>query len=258
MSAGMLDAKTVAVVGAGTGLGQEIARVVRREGGNVVLGARTASVLEDIAFGVDPSGDRVMWRTTDVRDSEQCRALVTSAVERFGGLDAVVICAVAGDALVGGIADADLDEWRDLFEVNLFGAMQVVSAAVPAMETQGSIVFIGSQAAYFPNVIQAGYAASKAALVGVTHHLAAELGPRGIRVNVVAPGWMWGPSLEKSLDAATGGGGAALIEKIGRKLPLGTVAEDGDVAEAAAFLASARAKAITGQCLLVNAGEYTR
>lgn len=254
----MLDGLTVLVVGAGTGLGHELATVARREGANVVLGARTASTLEEIAADVDPTGEHVAWLPTDIRDAAQCGALTQLCIDRFGRLDAVVTSAVAGDAMVGGLAGADFDEWRAVFEVNVFGTMQVVSAAADRMGERGAVVFIGSQAAYFPNVVQLGYAASKAALLGATAHLAADLGPRGIRVNTVAPGWMWGPSLEKSLAEASGGNAAELIAKIGRKLPLRTVAEDGDVAEAAMFLASPRAKAITGQCLLVNAGEYTR
>jgi NAD(P)-dependent dehydrogenase (short-subunit alcohol dehydrogenase family) len=254
----MLADATLLVVGAGSGLGQEVALVARREGANVVLGARTPATLATVAANVDSSDEHVAWLATDIRVASQCARLAELCIERFGRLDAVVTCAVAGDALVGGIADADFDEWRGLFEVNLFGAMQMTSEAVKLMGEQGSIVFIGSQAAYFPNVIQVGYAASKAALLGATVHLAADLGPRGIRVNTVAPGWMWGPSLEMNLGKASGGDAAGLIAKIGRRLPLRTVAEDGDVAEAAIFLASNRAKAITGQCLLVNAGEYTR
>jgi NAD(P)-dependent dehydrogenase (short-subunit alcohol dehydrogenase family) len=140
-------------------------------------------------------------------------------------------------------------------ETTLFGAMNVGAAAVPVMTSGGSIVFIGSQAAFYPNVVQAGYGASKGALLSAARHLAADLGPRGVRVNMVAPGWMWGPSLEQSLGAATGDA-RATIASVGKRLPLRTVAEDGDVAEAAVFLASPRAKAITGQCLLVNAGEF--
>lgn len=254
----MLAGSTVLIVGAGFGLGKELATVAMREGANVVLGARTDATLRTIAAEIDQSGEHVAWQTTDIRDAVACARLAALCIERFGRLDAVVTSAVAGDALVGGVDGADFDEWRALFEVNVFGTMQMVAEVVKVMTDGGSIVFIGSQAAYFPNVVQVGYAASKAALLGATAHLSADLGRLGIRVNTVAPGWMWGPSLEKSLDAATGGNAAEMIAKVGRRLPLGTVAEDGDVAEAAMFLSSSRAKAITGQCLLVNAGEYMR
>jgi NAD(P)-dependent dehydrogenase (short-subunit alcohol dehydrogenase family) len=254
----MLQGATVLVVGAGAGLGAEVAQASRREGANVVLAARTVSTLEQVAEQVDPSGAAVAWQQTDIRDADQCKRVADLCVSRFGRLDAVVSCAVAGDALVGGLLDTDFDDWRDLFETNVIGTMQMVRSAVDAMTSGGSVVFIGSQAAFFPNVVQLAYGASKAAVVGATVHLAAELGPRGVRVNTVAPGWMWGPSLAENLGKSAGGDSAEIIAKIGRKLPLRTVAEDGDVAEAAVFLASPRAKAITGQCLLVNAGEYSR
>ena len=251
----MLDGAVVVVAGAGPGLGQEVAQVCRREGASLMLAARRAESLTFVAGAVDRGGRHVATHVTDLREPDQCAALVAACVERFGRLDAVVTCAVAGDDLVGGLDGPSLDEWRDLMETNVYGAMHLVAAVAEAMTSGGSIVFIGSQAALYPNVVQVGYAASKGALLAAARHLAADLGPRGIRVNTVAPGWMWGPSLERSLGAVSGDA-AGTIAKIGKRLPLGTVAEDGDVAEAAAFLASRRAKAITGQCLLVNAGEY--
>ena len=251
----MLDGATVIVAGTGHGLGREVAAVCRREGASVMLAARSAHTLSEVAAAVDPDGLQSAVRATDVRDPAQCVALVEACVARFGRVDAVVTCAVAGDDLVGGLDAAPLDDWRALMETNLFGAMHMVGAAADAMTDGGSIVFVGSQAALYPNVVQVGYAASKGALLAAARHLAADLGPRGIRVNTVAPGWMWGPSLEHSLGAIAGDA-AGTIDKIGKRLPLGTVAEDGDVAEAVAFLASPRAKAITGRCLLVNAGEY--
>jgi NAD(P)-dependent dehydrogenase (short-subunit alcohol dehydrogenase family) len=250
-----LEGATLVVAGAGSGLGREVAAVALREGARVMLAARSAATLIEVASAIDPAGEHTATCVTDLRDPEACSRLVQATVAAFGGLDAVVTCAVAGDDLVGGLDGADLAEWRSLMETNLYGAMNVVAAAIPAMTSGGSIVFIGSQAAFYPNVVQTGYAASKGALVSAARHLAAELGPRGIRVNTVAPGWMWGPSLERSLGAATGDA-QATIAIVGKRLPLRTVAEDGDVAEAAAFLSSRRAKSITGQCLLVNAGEY--
>jgi len=251
----MLDGAAVIVAGAGRGLGHEVASVCRREGASLLLAARTEDTLVEIAAAVDPDGLHTAVHPTDLRDAAQCVALVEACMARFGSVDAVVTCAVAGDDLVGGLDGAELDDWRTLMETNLFGAMHLVRAAAEAMPGEGSVVFVGSQVALFPNVVQVGYAASKGALLAAARHLAADLGPRGIRVNTVAPGWMWGPSLERSLGAVSGDA-AGTIAKIGKRLPLRTVAEDGDVAEAVAFLASRRAKAITGQCLLVNAGEY--
>ena len=184
----MMTGRTVLVAGAGPGLGQEIATVARREGADVMLGARTEARLAAIAAEVDGDGDHVGWARADLAVADDCAALVAATVERFGRLDAVVTCAVAGDDLVGGLDGADFAAWQSLFDVNLFGALRVVSAAAPHLAGGGAVVFIGSQTAYFSNVMQPGYAATKAALLGVAAHLAVDLGPRGIRVEHGRPG----------------------------------------------------------------------
>jgi NAD(P)-dependent dehydrogenase (short-subunit alcohol dehydrogenase family) len=103
------------------------------------------------------------------------------------------------DAVFGGVEDADWDLWHQVLEVNFFGAMYLVQTMLPKLAPEGaSVVFVGSQTMYMPpaQVPQAGYAASKAAVIGAMRHMAIELGRRRIRVNNVAPGWMWGPAVE--------------------------------------------------------------
>jgi NAD(P)-dependent dehydrogenase (short-subunit alcohol dehydrogenase family) len=114
---------------------------------------------------------------------------------------------------------------------------------------------------YLCQVPQAGYAASKAALMGAVAHLTRELGPYRIRVNTVVPSWMWGPPVEGYVNATASAQGidpGEIVGGITRNMPLGEIPSDGDVAEAVVFLASDRARMITGQSLLVNAGEYIR
>jgi NAD(P)-dependent dehydrogenase (short-subunit alcohol dehydrogenase family) len=257
----ILEGKTVVVSGTGPGLGREIAAAAVRDGGNVVLGARTEASLDKVAREVDPTGERVGWRVTDITDPGQCRALFDLAIERFGRLDALVNVA-ALDTIFGGVEGADFDEWRRALEINFVGTMQATQAAVPHLkERGGSIVFIGSQAMYLCQVPQAGYAASKAALMGAVAHLTRELGPYRIRVNTVVPSWMWGPPVEGYVNATASAQGidpGEIVGGITRNMPLGEIPSDGDVAEAVVFLASDRARMITGQSLLVNAGEYIR
>jgi NAD(P)-dependent dehydrogenase (short-subunit alcohol dehydrogenase family) len=257
----ILEDKTVVVSGVGPGLGREIAAAAARDGANTVLGARTEANLEKAAADIDPSGERVTWAVTDITDPAQCERLAATAIDRFGRVDALVNCA-ALDAVFGGLENADWDSWRQALEINLFGTMQMTQAVIPHLkERGGSIVFIGSQAMYWSQVPQTAYAASKSAILGAVAHLARELGPYKIRVNTVVPSWMWGPPVEayvsmtakaQNVDPET------IVGRITAQMPLGEIPSDGDVAEVVVFFASDRARMVTGQTLLVNAGEYIR
>lgn len=257
----ILEDKTVVVSGVGPGLGREIAVAAAREGANVVIGARTQANLERVASEIDATGERVAWAATDITDPQQCRRLAATAAERFGRIDALVNCA-ALDTVFGGIENAKWDEWRSAIEINLFGTMQMTEAVLPYMKgAGGSIVCIGSQAMFWSQVPQAAYAASKAALTGAIAHLAQELGPHRIRVNSVVPSWMWGPPVEGYVNSTAEAQGIepkVIIDGITRQMPLGEIPSDGDVAEVVIFFASDRARMVTGQALLVNAGEYIR
>jgi NAD(P)-dependent dehydrogenase (short-subunit alcohol dehydrogenase family) len=257
----IVDGKTIVVSGVGYGLGREVATAALRDGANVVAGARTAANLEKIAAELDPTGERIAWKATDITDAEQCAALARLAVDRFGQIDGLVNCA-ALDTQFGGLEDADFDEWRRAVDVNLVGTMQMTRAALPALkERGGSVVIIGTQAVHRCQVPQMSYAASKAALLGAVTHLVSELGPFRIRVNVVTPSWMWGPPVEQYVSMASQAQGVepeVIVSGITQDMPLGEIPSDGDVAEAALFFLSDRSRMVTGQSLLVNAGEYLR
>jgi NAD(P)-dependent dehydrogenase (short-subunit alcohol dehydrogenase family) len=257
----MFEGKTVAVVGAGRGLGREVAEVAIREGARVALGARSVDVIQAMAKDLDPSGERVMAHGLDVVQRDQCDSFAAAVADRFGAIHSLVDVA-AFDAAFGGLDGADWDQWHQVMEINLFGAMYVVQAALPYFpEDGGAVVFVGSQTMYMPPpaVPQMAYSASKAAVIGAMRHMAMELGRRKIRVNNVAPGWMWGPAVEAYVQMTARSSGLSEDEVRGgitRNLPLGEMATDGDVAETVMFLASDRARGITGQSLLVNAGEF--
>jgi NAD(P)-dependent dehydrogenase (short-subunit alcohol dehydrogenase family) len=257
----ILEGKTVVVSGVGPGLGREIAAAAGRDGANTVLGARTEANLEKAAESIDPSGERVAWAVTDITDPAQCQRLAATAIDHFGRVDALVNCA-ALDAVFGGLENADWDSWRQAVEINLFGTMQMTQAVIPHLkERGGSVVFIGSQAMYWSQVPQAAYAASKSAILGAVAHLARELGPYKIRVNTVVPSWMWGPPVEAYVNMtakAQNVDPATIVGGITAQMPLGEIPSDGDVAQVVVFFASDRARMITGQTLLVNAGEYIR
>ncbi|CAL9310833.1 SDR family oxidoreductase [Streptomyces sp. SudanB52_2052] len=255
--------KTVVVSGVGAGLGRQVAAAVVRDGGRAVLGARTAANLAKTAEELDPDGARTAYRATDISDEAQCEALAGLAVERFGRIDAVVHVA-ALDGHFGGLEDADFEAWRAVLDVNLLGTLRMTRACLPSLKTGGgSVVFIGTQSAVAApsQVRQAAYAASKGALTSAMYSLARELGPHRIRVNTVLPGWMWGPPVKafvRLTAQAEGVPEAAVLERLTERVALPELAADSDVADAAVFLASDRARAITGQSLLVNAGELMR
>lgn len=259
----LLTGKTVIVSGVGAGLGHQVAAAVVRDGGNAVLGARTAENLARTAAEIDPDGRHTARLATDITDEAQCGALAALALERFGRIDAVVHVA-AWDSYFGGIEDADFATWQSVIDVNLLGTLRMTRACLPGLkERGGSVVIIGTQSSVAApsQVRQAAYAASKGALTSAMYSLAQELGPHRIRVNTVLPGWMWGPPVQAYVRLTADSEGVPEHEVLGRlteRMALPEPATDGDVAEAAAFLASDRARAITGQSLLVNAGELMR
>ncbi|MCX3059040.1 SDR family oxidoreductase [Streptomyces beihaiensis] len=260
---GPLDGKTVIVSGVGAGLGRQVAAAVLRDGGNAVLGARTEANLARTAAGLDPDGTRTAYRPTDIGDETRCEALAALARERFGAVDAVIHVA-AWDSYFGGLEDADFATWQQVLDVNLLGALRMTRACLPALkERGGSVVLIGTQSAVAAptQVRQAAYAASKGALTSAMYSLARELGPHRIRVNTVLPGWMWGPPVQTYVQFTAQTEGVPegeVLARLTERMALPELATDGDVADAAAFLASDRARAITGQSLLVNAGELMR
>jgi NAD(P)-dependent dehydrogenase (short-subunit alcohol dehydrogenase family) len=259
----LLQDRTVVVSGVGAGLGHQVAAAVLGDGGNAVLGARTEARLAEAAGAIDPGGTRTAYRVTDITDEAQCEALAALALARFGRIDAVVHVA-AWDSCFGGLQDADFATWQGVLDVNLLGTLRMTRACLPGLkERGGSVVFIGTQSAVAApsQVRQAAYAASKGALTSAMYSLARELGPDRIRVNTVLPGWMWGPPVRAYVRSAARAEGVPEDEVLGRlagRIALPELATDRDVAEAAVFLVSDRARAITGQSLLVNAGELMR
>jgi len=175
-----------------------------------------------------------------------------------------VVHVAAWDSYFGGLEDADFATWQGVLDVNLLGTLRMTRACLPALKARGgSVVLIGTQSAVAAptQVRQAAYAASKGALTSAMYSLAHELGPHRIRVNTVLPGWMWGPPVQAFVQFTAHTEKvpeAEVLARLTERMALPELATDGDVAEAAAFLASDRARAITGQSLLVNAGELMR
>jgi NAD(P)-dependent dehydrogenase (short-subunit alcohol dehydrogenase family) len=254
----ILQGKVVLVAGSGPGLGSAVAAAAAREGADLVLAARSEASLESAADEVRRAGRPVLAVKADVTSAGECDRLAAEAEREFGGIDVVVHNAFF-DGPAARFEEADLDVWRRSMEVNAFGGLQLVRACLPSLkERQGSIVLINSRQIRRLGHPRGGYAMSKGALLIAGRVLASELGRYGIRVNTVVPGWMWGPAVEGYFEGQVAAGAGSVQEqydRVVRDFSLSRMPEPTDVAEAVVFLASPRARSITGQSLDVNAGE---
>jgi NAD(P)-dependent dehydrogenase (short-subunit alcohol dehydrogenase family) len=259
----IVEGKTIVVCGVGPGLGAEVAAAALRDGANVAIAARNAERLQKQAESLDPSGDHLLAQATDIVDTEQCERLMAATRGRFGRIDAVVQVA-ALDSLFGTLETTPAEDFARAVTVNVTGTMQVAKSAVPHMKQGGggSIVLIGSQSMWHPpQAPQMAYASSKGGLLSAMYHMVHELGPSKIRVNMVIPTWMWGPPVEWFVKHEAKQRGVAMEEVLGEivaNMPLGEMPKDDDVAEAVIFFCSDRSRMITGETLLVNAGEILR
>lgn len=256
----LLEDKVAIVTGVGPGLGQATALAFAREGAAVGLAARNEERLAEVAAEIEGLGGRSLPVPTDVTDPDACRHLVESTVGAFGGLDCIVNSAFRPD-LNGPFEHVDLELWRGILEVNLFGALHVAQAAIPHLRERAgaSIVNVGSMSARRIRGDEGGYATSKGALHTATQVLARELAPDGIRVNTVVPGWIWGASVQVYVmwqAESRGVPESEIVAELESRIPLGFVPPQEDVANAIVFFASDMSRVITGQALDVNGGEY--
>ncbi|HET6812279.1 MAG TPA: SDR family oxidoreductase [Acidimicrobiales bacterium] len=260
----LLQGRVVVVAGVGPGLGAHVARDAAAAGAAVMLGSRNAAYLDELSAELRDAGAVVARRTCDVTSDPDCRALFSDAVDELGGVDGVVCNAYAQSRAYGRtLEESDVDDWKEAFDVNVFGSLRVVKAAIPALKARaaGSVVLVGSQIVRRVFAGRGPYAASKAALVTAGHVLARELGPFGIRVNTIVPGRMRGPALERhltNLAAERGTSFEAELARMESDVPLPQLTTDEECARVVVFLLSDLAAGMTGQSVDVNAGETMR
>jgi NAD(P)-dependent dehydrogenase (short-subunit alcohol dehydrogenase family) len=259
----LLDGKAAIVSGVGPGVGDAIAAVLAHEGASVLMVARNQEFLDATAAAIAEAGGRAVPFRADISDPEQCAASIEAAKREFGGLDVLVNNAVRY-APYDPMAESKLADWRAVFDVNVFGTLAMCQAAIPAMRERGggSIVIINSQVVrtWYPQVKPQGpYAASKGALLATAMHMAGELGPEGIRVNSVVPGWIWGPRVRARFEREAAERGVELkvvYDEIAVRTALRLLPLPEDIANGVLFFASDLSRAVTGQSLDVNGGEY--
>jgi NAD(P)-dependent dehydrogenase (short-subunit alcohol dehydrogenase family) len=255
----LLRDTVVVVSGVGPGLGRSIALQSARAGADVVLAARTQARLDEVAKEVTALGRRALAVPTDITDAESAARLAQAALAAFGRVDTLVNNAFAIPPLTG-LAEVDLDAIRAAFETNVVAALRMTRLFTPALAAAGgSVVMINSAVLRHSRLTFGGYKMAKSALLALARSLATELGPRGIRVNSVAPGYIWAGSLkwyfgyladQRGIDAQQ------VYDEAAATTDLGRLPEPDEIADAVVFLASGMARAITGQCLDVNSGEY--
>lgn len=189
------------ITGCSTGFGREIARAALEAGHSVVVTARRAEAVRDFA---DEFGDRALAVALDVTDTGQVAAAVAAADEAFGGID--VLVNNAGHGYLSAVEEGEDAEVRKLFDVNYFGAVDMIKAVLPAMRARGSghIINISSMTGLVANPPNAYYSSTKFALEALTEALAAEVRPLGIKVTAVEPGAFrtdWATRSMKESDA---------------------------------------------------------
>lgn len=234
-----LTQKVAFVTGAASGIGEAAARRLRAAGACVCGFDR--SPMPELA------GNDACAEVGDVTSDEDVARAVGAAVERFGRLDVVVNCAgITADGVLWKQTD---EQWRRVLDVNLTGSFRIVRAAVPALRRAGggSIVLVSSINALRGKFGQANYAASKAGVIGLAKTAAQEAGAFGIRVNVVAPGYVQTPM--------TAGLDEKFKEEARAASVLGRLGEPDDVAGAILFLASDLSRYVTGTVLRVDGGQ---
>jgi len=235
------------VTGASSGLGVAYARALAEAGAHVVIGARRADRLAETEAAVRGLGARVAAVETDVTKIEDCERLVTTAVDTFGRVDILVNNAGTGGEYHSVVQDPP-DHFRSVMDVNVNGSYWMVQSCARVMEPGSSIVNVSSvMALTTAKMPAAAYSASKAAVLGMTRDLAAQLGPRGIRVNAILPGVF--PS-----EATAHYSKNYKRRIVDARIPIGRIGDPQDIAAVVVFLASNAAAYITGVSLPVDGG----
>jgi NAD(P)-dependent dehydrogenase (short-subunit alcohol dehydrogenase family) len=253
-----LHDKIAVITGGGRGIGRAIALAYAREGADLVLASRSKEALEETRAMVEDLGRKALVVPTDIRQEESVRNLAEQALGQFGRIDILVNnSGIAGPTTP--LWNISLADWEETFAVNVTGAYLCCRAFLPGMIEQrsGSIIMIASMTGKRPLYGRTPYSGTKLALVGIARTLAWEVGPYGIRVNVISPGAVEGERIKRVVRnqaAAQGISEDEALRHFTGNSPLGRLVPPGDIAAAAVFLASDRAASVTGEDLNVSAG----
>ena len=279
----LLSGKTVVIVGAGPGFGRTLALRAAEEGASVVVAARTVSRVEEIAAEVRAAGGRALAAPVDATDPDSVRALREAVAERTDAVHGLVYSAFAVPSMKP-LAQTDHDQISRGIDLSVLGALRTTQEFTPLLEAgasgpagsddddtadasptsgglpaTGSVVMMASAVIHHSRERYAGYKIAKTALVALGHSLATELGPRGIRVNTVAPGYIYGDTLRayfEHLADKYGGTIDDVYRHTAEKMDLRRLPSEREIVDPVLFLLSDAASAVTGQTLTVDCGEF--
>ena len=255
-----LKDKVALVTGAASGIGQEIARTFAAAGARVAIADLNFVAARAAAEELDHSGERVIALAMDVTNEADVESGVAAAVSAFGRMD--VLVSNAGIQVVAPLDELALKDWKRLLAIHLDGAFLTTRAALRQMYRQGSgsIIYMGSVHSKEASLLKSPYVTAKHGLIGLAKVVAKEGAKHGVRANVICPGFVRTPLVDKQIPEqarALGISEAAVIRDIMLKDTVdGEFTTVQDVAEAALFFASFESNALTGQSLIVSHGWF--
>ena len=250
-----LTGKVFVVAGGGSGIGEATAQTLARHGARVVVGDHRPGPAHEVARRITASGCAASAQTFDITDETSVRALIASAVDRYGALDGIHVNAADLDAVVhdSDAVDVPLEIYDRTLAVNLRGHLLCTRHAVPALLARGggAIVYTSSGAAFMGESSRVAYAIAKSGLHALLRHVASRWGKQGIRANAVAPGLVMTDTVRRAMSEDA----CAQVLAITRSPRLGTPE---DIAAAVAFLLSDEGEWINGQVISVDGGVTLR
>ena len=256
-----LKDKVCIVTGAASGIGREIARTYAREGGKIAVADLNEAAAQLAVDEIVKAGGIAMAVAMDVTNEEQVNAAVAKVVAAYGGVD--VLVSNAGIQIVHPIEDFPFADWKKMLAIHLDGAFLTTKACLPHMQASGrggSIVYMGSVHSKEASVLKSAYVTAKHGLIGLCKTVAKEGGKHGIRANVICPGFVRTPLVEKQIPeqaAALGISAADVVKKVMLKETVdGEFTTVEDVAEVALLFAGFATNALTGQSLVVSHGWF--
>jgi short-subunit dehydrogenase len=248
-----LQGKVALITGGGTGIGAATARRLVDRGAAVAVLGRRVDVLEEVAGRTGATAV-----VCDVADATSVDTAIDEVVQRYGALDIVVNN--AGVSHRGGVEQVDEAGWAAVIDINLSGPARVSRAAVPHLRARGggAIVNVSSIGALFAARQSAAYGTTKAALLGLTRSMALDLGPFGIRVNTLCPGWVDTPMAEGAIRRVAQVHDVtpeAAREILVRHNPIRRLADPDEIAKCIEFLATDDSSFVTGAALIADGGQ---
>ncbi len=256
-----LKDKVCIVTGAASGIGKQIALTYAREGGKVVIADINLQSAQAVVDEIQAAGGQAMAVTMDVTSESEVNAAVDKVVKAWGGVD--VLVSNAGVQIVHPVEEFPFAEWKKMLAIHLDGAFLTTKACVPHMKASGrggSIIYMGSVHSKEASVLKSAYVTAKHGLIGLCKTVAKEGGKHGIRANVICPGFVRTPLVDKQIPEqaqALGISEADVISKVMLKETVdGEFTTVQDVAEVALLFAGFESNALTGQSLVVSHGWF--